>query len=89
MNPLPIVTSNPIFVAYAITCIILSANLLALWVSSGAVRARGGVAINSEDGARYGFRFRMKIRPWSRGFCVLTVTRRPRSTHFSLSDCYM
>ncbi len=25
-----------------------------LWVSSGAIRARGGVAINPEDGARYG-----------------------------------
>jgi uncharacterized MAPEG superfamily protein len=25
-----------------------------LWVSSGAIRAKGGVAINPEDGARYG-----------------------------------
>jgi uncharacterized MAPEG superfamily protein len=25
-----------------------------LWVSSGAMRAKGGVAINPEDGARYG-----------------------------------
>ena len=42
------------FLAYIFTCLVLSLNLLMLWVSSGAVRARGGVAINPEDGARYG-----------------------------------
>jgi uncharacterized MAPEG superfamily protein len=41
-------------VAYAITCIVLCLNLLMLWVSSGAIRAKGGVAINPEDGSRYG-----------------------------------
>lgn len=41
-------------VAYAITCLVLSLNLLLLWVSSGAVRARSAIAINPEDGARYG-----------------------------------
>ena len=47
-------TVTPAFWAYAFTCLVLSLNLLALWVSSGAIRAKGGVAINPEDGARYG-----------------------------------
>lgn len=46
--------AHPAFVAYAITCLILCLNLLILWISSGASRAKGGVAINAEDGARYG-----------------------------------
>ena len=46
--------ANPAFLAYVLTCIVLSLNLLMLWVSSGALRAKGGVAINAEDGARYG-----------------------------------
>jgi uncharacterized MAPEG superfamily protein len=46
--------AHPVFVAYAITCVVLCLNLLMLWVSSGAIRAKGGVAINPEDGARYG-----------------------------------
>jgi prostaglandin-E synthase 1 len=45
---------NPAFLAYAAACFVLRCNLLSLWVYSGAVRARGGVAINPEDGARYG-----------------------------------
>lgn len=44
---------NPTFVAYAITCLVLSINLLLLWIFSGATRAKSGVAINPEDGARY------------------------------------
>lgn len=47
-------TEYPAFSAYAITCVVLCLNLLMLWVSSGAIRAKGGVAINPEDGARYG-----------------------------------
>jgi prostaglandin-E synthase 1 len=47
-------TVTPAFWAYAVTCLVLSVNLLTLWVSSGAIRAKGGVAINPEDGARYG-----------------------------------
>ena len=47
-------TATPAFWAYALTCLVLSLNLLTLWVSSGAIRAKGGVAINPEDGARYG-----------------------------------
>jgi uncharacterized MAPEG superfamily protein len=46
--------ANSTFLAYVISCLVLSLNLLMLWVSSGAIRARGGVAINPEDGARYG-----------------------------------
>jgi uncharacterized MAPEG superfamily protein len=46
--------ANPTFLAYVLTCLVLSLNLVMLWVSSGAIRARSGVAINPEDGARYG-----------------------------------
>jgi prostaglandin-E synthase 1 len=46
--------AHPAFVAYAITCVILCLNLVMLWASSGAIRARAGVALNPEDGARYG-----------------------------------
>jgi microsomal prostaglandin-E synthase 1 len=46
--------ANPAFAAYVLTCLVLSFNLLMLWVFSGAIRARSGVAINPEDGARYG-----------------------------------
>ena len=45
--------SNPTFLTYAVTSVVLCLNLLALWVASGAVRARCGVAINPEDGERY------------------------------------
>jgi prostaglandin-E synthase 1 len=50
--------ANPTFLAYVLTSLVLSLNLLVLWVSSGAIRARGGVAINPEDGARYGAQVR-------------------------------
>jgi uncharacterized MAPEG superfamily protein len=46
--------ANPAFLTYALATIVLTLHLLALWVLSGAQRARGGVAINPEDGARYG-----------------------------------
>jgi MAPEG family len=49
-----VTAANPAFLAYVFTCLVLSLNLLMLWVSSGALRAKGGVAINPEDGARYG-----------------------------------
>lgn len=45
---------NPTLFSYTVTCLVLCLNLLMLWVSSGAIRARSGVAINPEDGARYG-----------------------------------
>jgi uncharacterized MAPEG superfamily protein len=50
----PGTAANPAFLAYVLSCLVLSLNLLMLWVSSGAIRAHGGVAINQEDGARYG-----------------------------------
>ncbi|HEV2675876.1 MAG TPA: MAPEG family protein [Aliidongia sp.] len=54
MPPSSAVAANPAFLAYVLTCLVLSLNLLMLWVASGAARARGGVAVNPEDGARYG-----------------------------------
>jgi len=50
--------ANPTFWAYVLTCLVLTFNLLMLWVYSGAIRARSGVAINPEDGARYGAQVR-------------------------------
>ena len=41
-------------VAYAITCLVLSANLLFLWAYSGATRGRSKTAINPEDAAQFG-----------------------------------
>jgi uncharacterized MAPEG superfamily protein len=55
--------ANPTFVAYVLTCFVLSLNLVMLWVSSGAIRARSGVAINPEDGARYGAQVRESDPP--------------------------
>ncbi len=46
--------NGPALVAYSTTCLVLSANLLFLWVYSGVARARGGIAINPEDAARFG-----------------------------------
>ncbi len=54
MHPTLAMAANPVFLGYVYTCLLLNLNLLALWVGSGAVRARSGVAINPEDGARYG-----------------------------------
>jgi uncharacterized MAPEG superfamily protein len=54
MHPSLSMAANPVFLGYVYACLVLSLNLLALWVSSGAVRARSGVAINPEDGVRYG-----------------------------------
>lgn len=45
--------ANPAFLAYALATLVLVLDLLVLWVLSGARRARAGVAINPEDGARY------------------------------------
>jgi uncharacterized MAPEG superfamily protein len=48
------IASSSTFLAFGSTALILSINLLLLWASSGVIRARSGVAINPEDGARYG-----------------------------------
>ena len=46
--------NGPTLVAYSTTCLVLSANLIFLWVYSGAVRARSGLAVNPEDAKRMG-----------------------------------
>jgi prostaglandin-E synthase 1 len=46
--------NNPTFVVYAISCVVLSANLVFLWGYSGAVRAKTKTAINKEDAERRG-----------------------------------
>lgn len=46
--------NNPAFVVYAITCLVLSVNVIFLWGYSGATRAKTKTAINEEDAARFG-----------------------------------
>jgi glutathione S-transferase len=46
--------SNPAFLVYAITCLVLCGNLLFLWGYSGAARAKTKIAINEEDAVRFG-----------------------------------
>jgi prostaglandin-E synthase 1 len=53
MNLLNHAMGNSVFLAYSLTSVLLCLNLLLLWVASGAVRAKGKLAINSEDSARY------------------------------------
>ena len=54
VHPSLVTAATAAVLAYVGTCLVLCVGLLALWVSSGVVRARSGVAINPEDGARYG-----------------------------------
>ncbi len=42
-------TSNPTFTAYAITSLVLCANLFYLWAKSGAQRNRSKTVMNAED----------------------------------------
>ena len=46
--------NNPVFLIYAIACLVLCANLLFLWGYSGATRGRTRTAMNEEDAARFG-----------------------------------
>ncbi len=46
--------SNPTFVAYAVTCVILSVNLMVVWAYSGVTRGKTKTAINEEDADRFG-----------------------------------
>ena len=46
--------NNPAFLVYAITCLVLCANLLFLWAYSGVTRAKTKTAMNEEDAARFG-----------------------------------
>lgn len=45
--------SNPTFVVYAITCLLLCFNLLFLWGYSGAARGKTKTAVNEEDATRF------------------------------------
>lgn len=49
--------SNPGFVVYAITCLVLCGNLLFLWVYSGVKRGSIKTSPNQEDAARFGGSF--------------------------------
>jgi uncharacterized MAPEG superfamily protein len=46
--------TNPAFLVYAISCLILCVNLLFLWAYSGTARARTKTAMNEEDATRFG-----------------------------------
>ena len=43
------ILNNPAFLAYAITCLVLCANLLFLWLYSGALRGGSRTVMNEED----------------------------------------
>jgi uncharacterized MAPEG superfamily protein len=45
--------SEPSFVAYTITAIVLSLNLLVVWAYSGVVRGKTKTAVNAEDAAQF------------------------------------
>jgi uncharacterized MAPEG superfamily protein len=53
MNLVKHAIGDSVCLAYSLTSVLLCLNLLLLWVASGAVRAKGGLAINPEDGARH------------------------------------
>src|SRR2546430_2285076 len=46
--------NNPVFTVYAITCLVLCANLIFLWGYSGATRGKSKTAMNEEDAAQFG-----------------------------------
>jgi microsomal prostaglandin-E synthase 1 len=48
------VSDGAVLMAYSLTGTLLCLNMLLLWIASGATRARTGIAINPEDGVRYG-----------------------------------
>ncbi len=52
-TPITLAPSALSFDAYVLTAVVLSLNLILLWVASGATRAKSGVAINPEDGVRF------------------------------------
>lgn len=47
-------TANPVFVAYAITVLVLCANLLLLWGYSGSARGKSKKTPNEEDASQFG-----------------------------------
>ena len=46
---MPTLAANPAFVAYALSMLVLSLNLLLLWAYSGSVRGKSKVTPNNED----------------------------------------
>ena len=51
---LDIAQHHPALLAYSITCLVLSGNLIFLWAYSGAVRGKTKTAINQEDSDLFG-----------------------------------
>ncbi len=45
--------SSPTFIAYAITALVLSINLIVLWAMSGVARTGAKTALNAEDAALF------------------------------------
>ena len=45
--------NSPLFVAYAVTALVLSLNLILLWAMSGVARTRTKTALNPEDAAQF------------------------------------
>ncbi len=52
-----LLAKSPAFQAYAISCIVLSLNLIGLWVCSGVLRGRSKTAINGEDASLFRAQF--------------------------------
>ena len=46
--------TNPTFVVYALTCVVLSLNLIVVWAFSGIARGKTKTAVNKEDAERFG-----------------------------------
>ena len=45
--------NSPTFIAYAVTALVLSLNLIVLWAMSGGVRAGTKTALNAEDAGMF------------------------------------
>ena len=44
---------SPAFIPYAVTCLVLSFNLILLWLCSGVARFKAKLSINPEDAAQF------------------------------------
>jgi uncharacterized MAPEG superfamily protein len=76
MNPF---LSNPTFVVYAITSLVLVGDLMFLWGYSGVTRSKSGTAINEEDSAA----FRARLEPIDPPGCA-RVLRAHRNAEASI-----
>jgi hypothetical protein len=84
-----VTAANPAFLGYVFTCLVLDFNLVTLWVSSGALRAKGGVAINPEDGNRYGAPVSEWTRQPLRDSCARIATSRPQFNLANHCFCHL